>query len=327
MKLSSQPLVSVVMSVYNGESYLTDAINSIIRQSFEDFELIVIDDSSTDNTLEILNQFVKIDSRIRIIAQNSRVGLTRSLINGLSKARGVLIARHDADDISVRERFANQVEYLNKHTDFGLIGTAVTRIDSYGKEIAHPIVIRGNKKIKRLLRGGNVFAHGSVMVRKKVIETVGGYRSGFSYAQDYDLWLRIAEVCCLDNLPNRLYLWRTHSSGISEEKQFEQLKYAALAALFAKQRNNRIEESYYKLEASPGEINNFLSNAELTGEFNAFIGRILLRMGKREMGCEYLSKSKGISNKIYYKLCQNESLFHKFRDMSRYLVSLSGWKG
>ncbi len=125
--MSLKPLVSVLMPVYNGELFLSDALESILNQNYSDFELILIDDGSTDKTPEILHQFARMDKRIIVFTHGSNLGLTKSLSSGLAKCRGEFIARHNADDLSEPERLACQVDFFIDHSDYGLVGTAVSK--------------------------------------------------------------------------------------------------------------------------------------------------------------------------------------------------------
>ncbi len=321
--LPHNPIVSVLMPIYNGEPFLADAVKSILSQSYGDFELIVVDDNSTDNTPEILYQFTQLDPRISVFKQDANLGLTQSLNLGLAKVKGEFIARHDADDLSEPERFASQVDFLKRHHNYGIVGTAVTRIDSQGNKIAQPIVIRGDKRIRMFMKDGNAFVHGSIMMRKSVIDAVGGYRTGFRYAQDYDLWLRISEITRVDNLPKRLYRWRLHSAGISDIRLYDQTLYAALASYFAKERRKNGKDSYTVLENGLREnIGDLLKDAGLKKEIDPLIGRILFRFGEREIAYQLFSHANGVSNKLYSFLCRNEWLFQLARKTARFTVSL-----
>ncbi|MGR3175956.1 MAG: glycosyltransferase family 2 protein [Candidatus Scalindua sp.] len=319
--MSFKPLVSVLMSVYNGELFLADAVKSILAQSYSDFELIVIDDGSSDKTPEILYQFVQMDQRIKVFKHGSNLGLTKSLNLGLAKCKGEFIVRHDADDLSEPERFACQVEFLRNYHDYGLVGTAVSRIDSQGNEIDQAVAIRGDKKIRGFMKGGNVFVHGSVMMRKSVIDAVGCYRTGFRYAQDYDLWLRISEISKIENLPDRLYRWRLHSAAISDEKFYDQTLYAALACHFAKERKEKVNDSYVKLSELAGDIDTLLNKNNLKNEIAPLIGRIFFRMGKREMAYKFLSDSRKLSDIIYYNLCRSDILFRLAHHVARLIIA------
>ena len=322
MILPLKPLVSVLMPVYNGELFLSDALDSILNQSYSDFELILIDDGSTDKTTEILHQFAKIDKRIKVFRNYYNLGLTKSLNSGLAKCKGEFIARHDADDLSEPERFACQVDFLNNHPDHGVIGTAVTRIERQGCEIDQPNIIGGNNRIQIYLERVNPFVHGSIMMRKSVLDMVDGYRNCFYYSQDYDLWLRLSRITFLENLSKRLYKFRVHTEGVSSKKHYVQIQYAALASLFAKQRKTKGEDSYKILERDfSGDIDTFLEKKDIKREINSLIGRILFNYGEREGAYRSFLSAHGIINKLYSLVCKRDLTFGWSRSVARFFVS------
>lgn len=323
MVLSLRPLVSVLMPVYNGELFLSEALESILNQSYSEFEVIVIDDCSTDKTSEILHQFAQTDQRIKVFINSSNLGLTKSLSSGLAKCRGKFIARHDADDLSEPERFACQIAFLRDHPDYGLVGTAVTRIDSQGNIIDHPIVIKGVKGIRALIKGVNPFVHGSIMMRKSTVDTVNGYRSGFRYAQDYDLWLRISEITFVDNLLERLYRLRIHPAGISKKKFPVQIQYAALASYFANERQKESADSYTIMNRDfNGNIDAFFNLPKIKNKINHLIGRLLFCSGEREKAYQSFTHACGISNILYRFVCRRNWTFLLARETARFLITL-----
>jgi glycosyltransferase involved in cell wall biosynthesis len=194
------PTVSVVMSVFNGERYLAEAVESILGQNFHDFEFIVINDGSTDRTSVILESYLKIDPRLRVHHQEHK-GLVESLNFGCALARGKYVARTDADDIAIEDRLMRQVDFMEKHPDIGVLGGAVQVIDSTGKALETSVNPAEDKDIKlALLRGHCPFWHPSVLMRTDVFVSTGGYRKIVSGAEDHDLWLRIADHYRLANL-------------------------------------------------------------------------------------------------------------------------------
>lgn len=219
------PKVSVVMSVFNEkEAYLLDAINSILNQTFTDFEFIIIDDGSEESVHKVLTTFT--DDRIKLITNEENTGLTASLNKGLFWASGEYIARQDADDVSERVRFQHQVAYLDRHTEIGVLGTSTTIIDDIGDEIdewdADPNPMES-------LKTGNRLTHGSVMLRRSIMEDIGKYDYHFKYAQDYEYWLRISKKYQIRNLPNRLYQSRFHDGMLSITKIKEQAQFVIRA--------------------------------------------------------------------------------------------------
>lgn len=233
--MTNPPLVSVAMSVYNGEKYLRGSVLSILNQTFRDFEFIIINDGSTDNTREILKSFSDEDSRI-VLIHHENIGLTQSLNKGISVSKGKYIARQDADDISMPERLFKQVSFMEMNPTVGLLSTCFEFIDECGKKIRPCYLAIDNETLKKRLMHINQFCHGASMIRKAALDFVGVYRNFFRYAQDYDLWLRISEKYEVSNLPDFLYLYREFANAISSRKLVKQSQFAGVAVEMAKQR-------------------------------------------------------------------------------------------
>jgi glycosyltransferase involved in cell wall biosynthesis len=185
------------MSVYNGQEHLREAVDSVLDQTFADFEFLIIDDGSTDRTLEILKGYD--DSRIRLIEQENR-GLVHSLNRGLEEARGKYIARMDADDVSLPERFSSQVAFLDAHPEIGILGTKVVYIDREGNIADTWQVPTLPGEIGWQLFFGTCLAHPSVMMRRELVLALGSYDGKALHAEDYDLWARAASMTKLANL-------------------------------------------------------------------------------------------------------------------------------
>jgi glycosyltransferase involved in cell wall biosynthesis len=193
------PKVTVLMAVYNGERFLREAIDSILAQSFRDFEFLIINDGSTDNTREIVQSYS--DPRIRLVDNGCNLGLTRSLNRGLELAEGQFIARQDADDISEPERLSRQVAFLEAHPEVVLLGTWYKEIDAQGNVVGNRELPCDYTQICWSLLFFCPFVHSSVMFRRAVVqEPVGFYDESFVYAQDYDLWCRITRHYSVANL-------------------------------------------------------------------------------------------------------------------------------
>lgn len=216
--------VSVIMSVYNGEKYLKEAIDSILGQTYGNFELIIIDDGSTDRSRDIINSYS--DRRIRLIVNEANIGLTRSLNRALEHACGEFIARHDSDDVSMPERFERQVAYLKSHPDVAVVGTGAHIIDESGRMTSK---LTAAENADSDISNSNTLIHSTVMFRKSVITGLGGYDVTFRYAQDYDLWLRVSKQHRLANISDPLNQYRVHNGSISLSKVDEQLCYDILA--------------------------------------------------------------------------------------------------
>jgi glycosyltransferase involved in cell wall biosynthesis len=235
------PKVSVLLPVYNGERYIVQSVESILKQSYRDFELIVINDGSTDRTSYLIKGIS--DTRIVLIEQENQ-GLTWTLNNTLKVIKGEYIARQDADDLSHPERFFRQVEFLDSHPEVGLVGSVCLCLDEEGEVIGQTPPLTDAKRLKKILmERGNPFVHGSVMFRKECIGKVGGYRVEMDRAEDYDLWLRISEYYEIAKLKEPLYLWRWSQSGISLTKMEYLEKKARLARMLAEERRKKGRDS------------------------------------------------------------------------------------
>jgi glycosyltransferase involved in cell wall biosynthesis len=235
------PIVSVVMSVFNGERYLDEAIESILSQSFSDFEFIAIDDGSTDGSGTLLEFYQKKDSRLRVYHQDNR-GLVESLNRGCGLAQGEYLARMDADDIAVPDRLSWQVSFLQQNPEIAVLGGAIERIDSSGKslEVKHYPVT--DREIKAALLHTSALPHPAVLIRKETFRCVGGYRAAFVDAEDYDLWLRISERWQLANLDRVLLKYRVHAGQVSRLKLRQQaLSFLAARALASAKREGRAD--------------------------------------------------------------------------------------
>lgn len=220
--MEQAPLVSVIMPVYNGEKYLQEAIDSILNQTFGDFEFIIINDGSTDKTLEIIKSYS--DPRIRVISQENK-GIIHSLNKGISESRGKYIARMDADDISLPDRFKRQSDFLEANPEIGLLGTTFAiQIDKKIKCIA--AVLLQDSDLRRQLLYKCPFGHGTVMFRKNLETGLNGlwYSPSEKHVEDYELWSRIALITKVANLPGVLYIWRDNPFGISSSKRAIQRK-------------------------------------------------------------------------------------------------------
>ena len=208
-------MISVIMPVYNAERYLNQAVESILCQTFADFELIAIDDCSTDGSLAMLKSFVERDARVRLLENAQNLGITPTLNRGIQAARGELIARMDADDISLPDRLEKQVTFLQAHPEIGLVSGDAVAIDAQGSSIPEEFALISEPGyIKWLLHFTCPITHPAVMGRKALFEQAGGYDPEILYAEDYDLWQRMSQFASLSNLPNVLIKKRAHAQTI-----------------------------------------------------------------------------------------------------------------
>src|SRR5690606_31270019 len=179
-----EPKVSVLLPVHNAEAYVSEAVESILRQSFDCFELICIDDGSTDQSYELLKHYSAQDSRVRVF-RNKHAGLVAALNEGLRLCRAPLVARMDADDIATPERLARQYRRFELDPGMWVLGTAEERIDEVGRPRGRPPVITGCDAVARALREKCVIRHPTVMMRREPILAIGGYRAAYKHAEDY----------------------------------------------------------------------------------------------------------------------------------------------
>jgi hypothetical protein len=233
---SSPPRITVAMSVHNDAATVGAAIRSILAQTFGDFEFLIVNDGSTDGSDAIIDACAAVDPRIRAIHQPNR-GLIASLNRLVAEARGDLIARMDGDDISLPERFAAQVAFLDAHPDHGVLGTNTNEIDEADRVTLctdlHPL---DHVAVAAALRHRSPVAHSSVMMRTAVVRAAGGYRAAYRHCEDYDLWLRLSEQTRIANLPERLLLYRRSSGQVSVRHVVEQQSGAAIARLAHRER-------------------------------------------------------------------------------------------
>lgn len=212
--VGDSPLISVAMPVYNGEKYLAEAIDSILAQTFEDFELIMIDDGSTDSSLKLLQEYQKKDSRIRLITRENR-NVAATLNEIIFLARGKWIARMDQDDIALPQRLERQLEWLER-TGADISGSWVRRFGTSDQRIVK--LRQTDEAIKMEMLFCSPFAHPSVMVRTNMIKKLL-YDETRWEAEDYDLWVRAAEAGWkMTNIPEVLLCYRVHPEQISAKK-------------------------------------------------------------------------------------------------------------
>jgi len=207
------PKVTVLMSVYNGERYLREAVDSVLAQTFTDYEFVIVDDGSTDGTATILDNYA--DLHIVRLTNEHNIGLTESLNRGLSIAQGMYVARMDADDVSLPERFAKQVQFLDEHPDISVLGTGFQIIDDVGTRGVKVLFPTEPSLVKWQMFFYCPIVHPSVMVRRMVYERLGGYNPDVHHSEDYELWLRAPPETKFANLPDVLLQLRKHDQNKS----------------------------------------------------------------------------------------------------------------
>ena len=227
------PALSVAMSVYNAERFIAEAIESVLSQTFTDFEFLILDDGSSDGSRAIIEHYAKQDPRITIIARENR-GLIVSLNQLLNAARASIVARMDADDICLPNRFEQQLAYLNTNPDHGVVGCWTSDIDEMGDpyhlNVAdHPDTHEGF--LAAIARREPFLCHPAVMYRLNLVKSVGGYHAAFRHCEDLDLWLRLAGITRICSLPERLIRYRHYAQQVSSRHATDQQIGAAIARL------------------------------------------------------------------------------------------------
>jgi len=277
------PTVSVVMSVRNGETFLAEAIKSILNQTFRDFEFVIVDDGSTDRTPEVLQQFQQQDRRIRVIARKKR-GIPISINESISLSSGPLIARMDSDDIAAPERLRKQVDFLNENQDCVAVGAEIMWIDAEGRLLRRGNHPRGHSEIRRclLLGDGAAMTHPVVMFRRRALREIRGYNEQFETGSDLDLFLRLSEVGIVENLPDILLSWRQHPSSVNRTrfKEWRRTKQQIISAAI-----RRIGPERFAEELFPADLDCQFPNEPLG------LARVALNGGQLRTALSYARRA------------------------------------
>lgn len=220
----TEPLVSVLMPVYNVEKYIREAMDGVVQQTFEDFEFVIVDDCSTDGTVAIVEEYAARDPRIRLTSTPRNMGHTAALNLGLDETKGEFVARMDGDDVTFPPRFDLQLAYLQKHPECVALGTQVEFMDEEGDFLVRLNRQLAHEDIETNLMRGDCLAmvHPTVMFRRDVVMAIGKYDSGLKKGEDHDLYLRLAEHGRLANLPEvmlRVRRFPTSTTALSTQEE------------------------------------------------------------------------------------------------------------
>jgi len=313
MKTKSK--ISVLMSVYNGARFLAKSIESILSQSFTNFEFIIIDDCSTDNSLKIIKNYQKKDKRIRVISNKVNLGLTKSLNKGLKIAVGKYIARIDADDYCREDRLKKQFDFLEKNKDIFLVASWASIINKNGNVLRVKKTSTTSKAIKKKLEKNNCLFHSSIMFRRKPRFR---YRSKFVYAQDYDFYLNLlTKDKKIAIIPEPLIFYRTNYNTISVKRKTQQSLFAQKAKEFYWQRKISGKDDYLALKVQEilkikGNKNNLLRLKII----------FMLQLGQFSEAKKLYLKYNKLENSFFVKiplyLFINYPVFYKFYCFLRY---------
>jgi glycosyltransferase involved in cell wall biosynthesis len=230
---SSFPAISVLMPVYNGEKYLKEAIQSILSQSFKDFEFIIVDDGSKDKSWEIIQEYKKIDKRIIPIKNSENLRTSKTLNRGLREINGKYMVRMDADDWSYPDRLEKQFMYMEQNEDIGVSGGTI-EICNQNLEVLnkrrYPLT---DKEARDIIFRYSPFAHPATIWKTSVIKKAGGYNENIPLSQDYELYFRIGKLAKFGNLPDTILKLRTHQDSSSITRGRYQEQYAIYSRIKA----------------------------------------------------------------------------------------------
>lgn len=235
MAMTTRPKVSVLLPAYNAEKYLPEAIESILKQSYQDFELLVVDDCSTDSTWQVIQKYANLDSRVVAIQNQKNLKLSGSLNVAIAHANGDYLARMDADDWSYPDRFQKQVTYMDANPEVGIVGGSMEVCDELLNVVSTRRYHQTDDDIRRHLFRYSPFSHPLIMIRKSVIDEVGGYRDKFNPAEDYELYFRVGKRAKFGNLQDVLLKYRVIPKSMTTggTRKMEE-KTIAIRRLYAK---------------------------------------------------------------------------------------------
>lgn len=286
-------LITVLMPVYNGEKYLKEAIESILNQTFRDFEFLIINDGSTDNSVKVIKSFN--DPRLRLIHNESNLGLIKTLNKGLKMSKGKYIARMDCDDISLPKRLSTQASFMEKNPEVGVCGSWVKIIGLEQKFInKYP---KNHAEVRAYLLFNTPLAHPAVIIRKELVDKYNlEYDEQYKHAEDYELWSRVVNCSKIANIPKVLLHYRMHPESISK-------KNSSLQA----ENSNRVRLKLLKdlnINATPAELDihrrficpNHLNPKDFISQLELWFNKIL-SSNKKTMVYEQDSLVKIISSR------------------------------
>ena len=252
--MNQSPAISVILPVYNAEAYVREAVESILAQTFMDFELIIINDGSTDGSGAILRELAARDARI-VLVERPNDGYVSALNKGLEMARADLIARMDADDVSMPERFALQYARMIQEPELAVLGSFIRVMDKVGNIIRLREYPLTPKEAAHHVERDCPVGHPTVMMRRDAVLKAGGYRKAFSHAEDYELWLRMSDLgYAMANLPQPLLNYRVHGANVTEVHWEANRRSFTLARLAHRVRKAGLPDPFESVETIDAEL-------------------------------------------------------------------------
>ena len=228
----NKPIISILLCTYNRAAFLREAIESVLTQSFTDWELLILDDASTDNTQAVVAHYANHDPRIHYFQNEKNLEIATNRNRGLARAQGQYLAVLDSDDVWLdQNKLKKQIEFLETHPDHALVGTWLRLIDATSQRVGTLRFETSNFAIHRRLLRSNQFGHSSVLYRLAAAREVGGYNPTLEIGEDYDLWLKLGQTYALANLPEYATAYRVHHGGITKRKKLTGL-WAHLKLIF-----------------------------------------------------------------------------------------------
>lgn len=287
------------MSVYNGDKYLNQAIDSILNQTFSNFEFIIINDNSSDRTEEILKSYS--DKRIKIIRNTTNLGLTKSLNKGLAESKGEYIARMDCDDISMPNRFEIQNKFLDENKEIVCVGSSTLTINGNSEVVGKKDVETDPEAIAFQMLIINQMTHSSVMMRADIIKKENYYNENYRYTQDYELWSRlILHNYKLSNIKSPLLKYRYHQNSITQDGKSRNDAYAL--AISTTRRNI---ENYIKITDKQFYIfTQFFHKYTIKKIFNLLTLEILIFIFTRS----YINIKKGVKSEAIWEISRKQMI-------------------
>jgi len=225
--MKTKPIVSVLLPTYNGAKFITKSIESVLKQDFSDFELIIIDDGSSDYGPDIVKEFMQKDNRVIFISNKENLGIQKTLNKGLGVAKGEYIARIDDDDEWVeRDKLSRQVKFLDENSDYVLVGTGVVMVDEERNELFRFLQPIDDKSIRDRMLFKSCFMHSSILFRRRIVIELGGYseKEEHKHIEDYYLWLELGKVGKLANLPTYGIKFMLRDGAITSKHKPEQFR-------------------------------------------------------------------------------------------------------